>query len=197
MTEAEFTEWKRRMEEDILRVRGETERLRQEGEKSSQELRSAMKNLTREWGSYTNTESICLEEEFAAALREAGEIGFIKVKGKVWPGMRAPEEVDGKGYEYDLVGFGEDHLGKEALVAGEIKHRVKSADVVHFAENRLPVVPAAFDTMAKGRRVFGAIGGSYITASAKKKAQEYGLFVLHLKNKQLSVGDTQSVRPLS
>ena len=198
MSDAQFAAWKRRQEQDILRIQRESKEIRREiekilanlaesSEKTSANLDETAKKLDKisdQFGGWTNNASEKLEDEFAEAVEETMQIGEFRLN-------EVQKRVRYK-YEYDLVG-----INGQAVVVGEVKRKLLPSDVRRFAEERLPHFAVKFSGAVKRRKIFGMVAGETITAAAKTEAQKYGFFILRLKNRKLSVENAANARAIN
>ena len=146
-------------------------------------IEEIVENNSKQLGDFTNSYGEAIEREFVAALEEAKRIGNI-VFEKVECRLR-------RTYEYDIVA----KSGKVVAV-GEIKHKLKKEDVLHFAAERLPHFAELFPDIARGRKVIGMVGGGMITPDAAREAKKRGLIVLRLENKKIIAENAASPRPI-
>lgn len=135
---------------------------------------NALKQWRHEFGSYTDTEAKCLEDEFYDALRAAGKIDGARLDEIHVRSAGGHDDIRG---EYDLVAVN----GKTVFV-GEIKHNLTAKEVREFARNALPEFPRIFPVMAHKRKVRGMVGGARITEAAVKEARRLGFYILRLTN---------------
>ena len=112
--------------------------------------------LRREVEDFTKSEGEIFEHECGAALAESGALGEIAFDEIVCNLQAAPNDP-----EFDIVA----RNGKITVV-GESKRTLRTDDVRHFAEKRLPVFAVFHPEWAKGRKVVGAM---FFKRAAKSK----------------------------
>lgn len=151
---------------------------------SNKKFDARMKRISKDFGGFQNNMSDFLEIEFCEAVREHGRIGDSVVH-EVYHSQK------NKNAEYDVVA-----VNDGAVFVGEIKHKFLPADVREFVDTRLPRFAEAFPEHAKGRQIFGMIGGGQIVEDAEKLAKERGLILLRLQSRGLQAENTKSAQPI-
>ncbi len=181
MNEKEFAVWKRRQEEDIIRLRRESDALRRESAEIRRESDARMAKLDKRFGGYIDTESARLEDDFYDALCAAGKIGGDKLE-EVY--VRVEVRRDGiSAGEYDLICI---NGGK--IFVGEIKHKLTAEKVREFGAEKLRQYGKYFPATARGKKILGMVGGAQIDETAAKTARKMGMYILRLqKNHKLKV----------
>ena len=156
-----------------LRYKQLNEQLAEAGRVAAEASRVTEKN-GEQLGGFTNNYGEALENKFAEALRKAKQIGEFNLY-----------QVDvraGTKYEFDLVATNGD-----VMIVGEVKAKLLPSDVEHFITKRLPRFASDCPMFARNRRIYGMICSQNIVADAEKLAQENGLFVACLENKEIIV----------
>ena len=143
-------------------------------EKEREKDAAELQKWRKEFGSYTDAESECLEDEFYDALLAARKIDGARLDEIH---LRAAGGHDDMRGEYDIVALN----GKSVFVA-EIKHSLTAKKVREFAQTELPRFAEIFPVMARRRKVRGMVGGARITEAAAKEARRQGLYLLRLQN---------------
>ncbi|MGI9337374.1 MAG: hypothetical protein ACR2P4_02540, partial [Gammaproteobacteria bacterium] len=107
-------------------------------EKQSREQEQKLDRIGKRIGGWGNSEGDIFEMECAAALQ----------KSKGLAGVHFDEVLSHlcNKYEYDIVG-----VNKTATMAMEVKRTLRTDDVLHFADKRLPHFAKLFPNYAKGR----------------------------------------------
>ena len=191
--DAELAELRRQGEE--ARIQAEEERrkerlkndaelaeLRSQAEDARKQTQKTIDSLGKKVNGYIDNESMIQEEEFAEALREEMQIGDI-VLTEVMTRQKS-------GREYDLLA-----INGEAVVVGEVKHRLNARDVKRFVTKALPDFVNHFPKYA-GFKIYGMVAGDIINKDADAEAKKSGLFVLRLKNKSLLVSNVEGAKPI-
>ena len=156
--------------------------LRSQAEEAKKQRDKAIDNLTKQVNGYIDNESMIQEDEFAEALREEMQIGDIVLTEVMTRRQR--------GREYDLLA-----INGEAVVVGEVKHRLNVRDVKRFVTKALPDFVNHFPKYA-GFKIYGMVAGDIINKEADAEAKKSGLFVLRLKNKSLLVSNVKGAKPI-
>ena len=180
--EAELVELRRQGEETRLKNEAKLAKLREQAEDAKKQRDKAIDNLTKQVNGYIDNESMIQEDEFAEALREEMQIGDI-VLTEVMTRQKS-------GREYDLLA-----INGEAVVVGEVKHRLNVRDVKRFVAKALPDFVNHFPKYA-GFKIYGMVAGDIINKEADAEAKKSGLFVLRLKNKSLLVSNVKGAKPI-
>ena len=164
------------------------EKLRKESEatfarinKSLEAIDKRLEDVSKKHGGLSNNLGEQLEIDFVEAVRAKGQIGDAKLHSV----LHQLRNI----HEYDLVA-----LNDKAVFVGEIKQKFLPQDVEQFVEERLPHFVNEFPPHAKGREVYGMIGGGNIVADAKKVAKQHGLILLKLENRALQTENTENAR---
>ena len=191
--DAELAELRRQGEE--ARIQAEEERrkerrkndaelaeLRSQAEDARKQTQKTIDSLGKKVNGYIDNESMIQEDEFAEALREEMQIGDI-VLTEVMTRQKS-------GREYDLLA-----INGEAVVVGEVKHRLNVRDVKRFVTKALPDFVNHFPKYA-GFKIYGMVAGDIINKDADAEAKKSGLFVLRLKNKSLLVSNVEGAKPI-
>ena len=182
--QAEKERRKERLKNDaeLAELRRQTEDAKKQREEAQKQTEKAIRSLARHVDGYIDNESMIQEEEFAEALREEMQIGDI-VLTEVMTRLQS-------GREYDLLA-----INGEAVVVGEVKHRLNVRDVKRFVTKALPDFVNHFPKYA-GLKVYGMVAGDIINKDADAEAKKSGLFVLRLKNKSLLVSNVEGAKPI-
>ena len=180
--DAELAELRRQGEETRLKNEAKLAKLREQAEEAKKQRDKAIDNLTKQVNGYIDNESMIQEDEFAEALREEMQIGDI-VLTEVMTRQKS-------GREYDLLA-----INGEAVVVGEVKHRLNVHDVKRFVTKALPDFVNHFPKYA-GFKIYGMVAGDIINKDADAEAKKSGLFVLRLKNKSLLVSNVKGAKPI-
>ena len=182
--QAEKERRKERLKNDaeLAELRRQTEDAKKQREEAQKQTEKAIRSLARHVDGYIDNESMIQEEEFAEALREEMQIGDI-VLTEVMTRLQS-------GREYDLLA-----INGEAVVVGEVKHRLNVRDVKRFVAKALPDFVNHFPKYA-GLKVYGMVAGDIINKDADAEAKKSGLFVLRLKNKSLLVSNVEGAKPI-
>ena len=186
---AEFAELRRQGEEarlknedKLAKLREQAEEAKKQREEAQKQTEKAIRSLARHVDGYIDNESMIQEDEFAEALREEMQIGDI-VLTEVMTRQKS-------GREYDLLA-----INGEAVVVGEVKHRLNARDVKRFVTKALPDFVNHFPKYA-GFKIYGMVAGDIINKDADAEAKKSGLFVLRLKNKSLLVSNVEGAKPI-
>ena len=187
--DAELAELRRQGEEARLKNEDKLAKLREQAEDAKKQREEAQKqtqktidSLGKKVNGYIDNESMIQEDEFAEALREEMQIGDI-VLTEVMTRQKS-------GREYDLLA-----INGEAVVVGEVKHRLNARDVKRFVTKALPDFVNHFPKYA-GFKIYGMVAGDIINKDADAEAKKSGLFVLRLKNKSLLVSNVKGAKPI-
>ena len=187
--DAELAELRRQGEEARLKNEDKLAKLREQAEDAKKQREEAQKqtqktidSLGKKVNGYIDNESMIQEDEFAEALREEMQIGDI-VLTEVMTRQKS-------GREYDLLA-----INGEAVVVGEVKHRLNARDVKRFVTKALPDFINHFPEYA-GFKIYGMVAGDVINEAADTEAKKSGLFVLRLKNKSLLVSNVEGAKPI-
>ena len=187
--DAELAELRRQGEEARLKNEDKLAKLREQAEDAKKQREEAQKqtqktidSLGKKVNGYIDNESMIQEDEFAEALREEMQIGDI-VLTEVMTRLQS-------GREYDLLA-----INGEAVVVGEVKHRLNARDVKRFVAKALPDFVNHFPKYA-GFKIYGMVAGDIINKDADAEAKKSGLFVLRLKNKSLLVSNVEGAKPI-
>ena len=187
--DAELAELRRQGEEARLKNEDKLAKLREQAEDAKKQREEAQKqtqktidSLGKKVNGYIDNESMIQEDEFAEALREEMQIGDI-VLTEVMTRQKS-------GREYDLLA-----INGEAVVVGEVKHRLNVRDVKRFVTKALPDFVNHFPKYA-GFKIYGMVAGDIINEAADAEAKKSGLFVLRLKNKSLLVSNVEGAKPI-
>ena len=156
--------------------------LRSQAEDARKQTQKTIDSLGKKVNGYIDNESMIQEDEFAEALREEMQIGDI-VLTEVMTRQKS-------GREYDLLA-----INGEAVVVGEVKHRLNARDVKRFVTKALPDFVNHFPKYA-GFKIYGMVAGDVINEAADTEAKKSGLFVLRLKNKSLLVSNVEGAKPI-
>ena len=156
--------------------------LRSQAEDAKKQTQKTIDSLGKKVNGYIDNESMIQEDEFAEALREEMQIGDI-VLTEVMTRQKS-------GREYDLLA-----INGEAVVVGEVKHRLNARDVKRFVTKALPDFVNHFPKYA-GFKIYGMVAGDIINKEADAEAKKSGLFVLRLKNKSLLVSNVEGAKPI-
>ena len=167
---------------ELAELRRQTEDAKKQREEAQKQTEKAIRSLARHVDGYIDNESMIQEEEFAEALREEMQIGDI-VLTEVMTRQKS-------GREYDLLA-----INGEAVVIGEVKHRLNASDVKRFVTKALPDFINHFPKYA-GLKIYGMVAGDVINKAADAEAKKSGLFVLRLKNKSLLVSNVEGAKPI-
>ena len=159
----------------------ETNKIIGETNKIIGETNKTVNNISKSFGGFTDNASKALEIEFADAINKAKNIGGIQIHKAI----AKVGEYDKNTHEFDLVA-----INGTSVFVGEIKTKLLPEDVNQFFKKRLPCFAKEFPEFAKGKKVIGMVGGQTITKDAAKKADEYGMYVIGLKNKKLVVNSS-------
>ena len=142
------------------------------------ELNRITKKNGEQIGEFTSPDE-ALENEFAEALRKAKQIGeFNLCQVDVRAGTKR---------EFDLVATNDD-----VVIVGEVKVKLLPSDVEHFITKRLPRFASDCPVFARNRLIYGMICSQNIVAEAEQLAQENGLFVVRLENKEIIIDDANA-----
>ena len=182
--QAEEERRKERLKNDaeLAELRRQTEDAKKQREEAQKQTEKAIRSLARHVDGYIDNESMIQEDEFAEALREEMQIGDI-VLTEVMTRQKS-------GREYDLLA-----INGEAVVVGEVKHRLNARDVKRFVTKALPDFVNHFPKYA-GFKIYGMVAGDIINKEADAEAKKSGLFVLRLKNKSLLVSNVKGAKPI-
>ena len=182
--QAEEERRKERLKNDaeLAELRRQTEDAKKQREEAQKQTEKAIRSLARHVDGYIDNESMIQEDEFAEALREEMQIGDI-VLTEVMTRQKS-------GREYDLLA-----INGEAVVVGEVKHRLNARDVKKFVTKALPDFVNHFPKYA-GFKIYGMVAGDIINEAADTEAKKSGLFVLRLKNKSLLVSNVKGAKPI-
>ena len=182
--QAEKERRKERLKNDaeLAELRRQTEDAKKQREEAQKQTEKAIRSLARHVDGYIDNESMIQEDEFAEALREEMQIGDI-VLTEVMTRQKS-------GREYDLLA-----INGEAVVVGEVKHRLNVRDVKRFVAKALPDFVNHFPKYA-GFKIYGMVAGDIINKEADAEAKKSGLFVLRLKNKSLLVSNVEGAKPI-
>ena len=167
---------------ELAELRRQAEEAKKQREEAQKQTEKAIRSLARHVDGYIDNESMIQEEEFAEALREEMQIGDI-VLTEVMTRQKS-------GREYDLLA-----INGEAVVVGEVKHRLNVRDVKRFVTKALPDFINHFPKYA-GFKIYGMVAGDIINKEADAEAKKSGLFVLRLKNKALLVSNVKGAKPI-
>ena len=167
---------------ELAELRQQAEEAKKQREEAQKQTEKAIRSLARHVDGYIDNESMIQEDEFAEALREEMQIGDI-VLTEVMTRQKS-------GREYDLLA-----INGEAVVVGEVKHRLNARDVKKFVTKALPDFVNHFPEYA-GLKVYGMVAGDVINKAADAEAKKSGLFVLRLKNKSLLVSNVEGAKPI-
>ena len=167
---------------ELAELRRQAEEAKKQREEAQKQTEKAIRSLARHVDGYIDNESMIQEDEFAEALREEMQIGDI-VLTEVMTRQKS-------GREYDLLA-----INGEAVVVGEVKHRLNARDVKRFVTKALPDFINHFPEYA-GLKVYGMVAGDIINKDADAEAKKSGLFVLRLKNKSLLVSNVEGAKPI-
>ena len=171
----------KQLQDEIAEVWAFFRKSTEEYDRRQREADAELRNFRREFGDYQDTASKSLEQEFADALRAAGEIGGVRLD-EVRTNEHALRTRGKFGKEYDIVAVN----GGDVFV-GEIKHKLTEEKVRKFAEKQLPHFAKSFPATARGKKIIGMVGGAVIDSAAAATARKMGMFVLRLKNRKLAV----------
>ena len=180
--EEERREERRKNEDKLAKLREQAEEAKKQREEAQKQTEKAIRSLARHVDGYIDNESMIQEEEFAEALREEMQIGDIVLTEVMTRQQR--------GREYDLLA-----VNGEAVVVGEVKHRLNARDVKRFVTKALPDFINHFPEYA-GLKIYGMVAGDIINKDADAEAKKSGLFVLRLKNKSLLVSNVEGAKPI-
>ena len=139
------------------------------------ELNRITKKNGEQLGEFTSPDE-ALENEFVEALCKANQIGEFNLY-----------QVDvraGTKREFDLVATNDD-----VVIVGEVKTKLLPSDVEHFITKRLPRFASDCPVFARNRLIYGMICSQNIVAEAEQLAQENGLFIARLENKEIIIDD--------
>ena len=144
-----------------------------------------MSNVGDALGNYGNQQGKRTEMDFVNALNEHRAVGDIPIRETI---MGDPKK---NGFQYDLIAFGD----KKVLV-GEVKTRMGEADVITFAEERLPHFVQDFPDY-KSHKIYGMVCALSFTSDACEAAKRRHLFVIRLKSRMLRVGNADKAQPVA
>ena len=180
--EEERREERRKNDAELAKLREQAEDAKKQREEAQKQTQKTIDSLGKKVNGYIDNESMIQEDEFAEALREEMQIGDI-VLTEVMTRQKS-------GREYDLLA-----INGEAVVVGEVKHRLNARDVKRFVTKALPDFVNHFPKYA-GFKIYGMVAGDIINEAADTEAKKSGLFVLRLKNKSLLVSNVEGAKPI-
>ena len=125
-----------------------------------------------EQGYFVDGEDYLYAQDFAAALREGKKIGRFDL-------FEVREQMKNNNKPYDIVSF-----SRTALFIGTIKKQLTAAAVHDFAKNVLPYFSADFPNEARGRLIYGMVGGAKVDAAAQIEAVASNFVLVYLNNPQ-------------
>ena len=180
--EEERREERRKNDAELAKLREQAEDAKKQREEAQKQTQKTIDSLGKKVNGYIDNESMIQEDEFAEALREEMQIGDIALT-EVMTRQKS-------GREYDLLA-----INGEAVVVGEVKHRLNARDVKRFVTKALPDFVNHFPKYA-GFKIYGMVAGDIINKAADTEAKKSGLFVLRLKNKSLLVSNVEGAKPI-
>ena len=130
------------------------------------------KEITGEWGRFTNDEGGMVEYEGIAALRELKEIGGMPVVA-----VSSSLQFNRKGREYDGVIY-----CPAAAVLVEFKRRLTREHVQKFLDSQMFDFTREYAEAFNGKTLYGAVAGATVDDNAQDRqlAEDNGLFVIRI-----------------
>ena len=177
-------------DEHLKQTEGHIKQTEEHIKQTEKHIKQTEEQLKRMIGEFTDGWGKFVEGLVEPSVRKVFKREGIDVRETF---QRAAANMNGRELEIDILGIGEDRLGKRVILITEAKSNLTQRDIDKAIERFKEFTE--FFPEYRGNRVIGVVAGIRITRRAKEYAISNGLYVLVPSGEIMEIENPKGFKP--
>ena len=186
----ELKESQKKTDEQLKKTDEQLKRIENHIKQTDEHIKQTEEQLKRMIGEFTDGWGKFVEGLVEPSVRKVFKREGIDVRETF---QRAAANMNGRELEIDILGIGEDRLGKRVILITEAKSNLTQRDIDKAIERFKEFTE--FFPEYRGNRVIGVVAGIRITRRAKEYAISNGLYVLVPSGEIMEIENPKGFKP--